>query len=155
MKNIDVKGKGTINPHSAGTALSGAILTGRHAAAHIHRRLASRAWWLIVACERQGIAFCSHIERTYYSGSANKDFELVVMPAMREGFGFVGLFLARKTRMSADRLQREIADRVGPISVEELLERDVLFPHPDVKVAAALAEFVVDFLKGRPRPEDN
>jgi len=155
MRNIDKNRTGMFDPQPPGTAPSGAILTGRSAAALINRRLASRDWWLIVACERQGIAFCSHIERTFYSGKANKDFELVVMPALHEGFGVVGLFLAKKNRMPAERLQREITEWVGPISVAELLERDVLFPHPDVMVAAALAEFLVDFLKGRRRSEDN
>jgi len=80
---------------------------------------------------------------------------LLVLPALPEGFGFDGLFLAKKVRMPADRLQREIADRVGPITEEELRTRDVLFPHPDLKTAQALAEFLADFLKRRPRPEDN
>jgi hypothetical protein len=57
--------------------------------------------------------------------------------------------------MPPEQLQREFAARVGPITVEQLRVEDVLFPHPDMKVAAALARFVVDFLAQRPRVEDN
>jgi hypothetical protein len=55
----------------------------------------------------------------------------------------------------AERLRRELADGVGPITVEELRARDILFVHPNPRVAAALAAFVHDFLSPRPYPEDN
>jgi hypothetical protein len=136
------------------TGVSGAVLTGRDAASSIRRRLALRDWWLFITCERQGTDFLAHLARTFYAGDANKDFEVVLLPALHEGFGLVGLFLARKSRLPVDRLQREMTARIGPITVKELRVKDVLVPHPDVKVARALAEFVVTFLRRRPRPED-
>jgi hypothetical protein len=138
----------------SGTGVSGAVLTGQDAAAHIRRRLASRDWWLLVTCERRGTDFLAHLERTFYAGPANKDFEVVLLPALHEGFGLVGLFLARKCRLPVDRLQREMTARIGPITVKELRVKDVLVLHPDVKVARALAEFVVTFLRRRSSPED-
>jgi hypothetical protein len=134
------------------SALSGRLLTGRDAAAHILRRLASREWWLFVTCEGHGNRFLGHLEQSYYAGPANKDFEVVLLPAIHEGLGLVGLFLARKSRLPADQLQREFASRVGPITVEELQARDVLVPHPDVRVAGALARYLCVFLARRPGP---
>jgi hypothetical protein len=155
----DPRGNPAPNPSHFGDMPRGqfqsGLLTGRDAAAHINQRLASRQWWLFVTCDERGAGFLAHLEAMFYSGEGNMDFEVVVLPALNEGFGVVAMFLARKSRMSADQLHREMVERVGPISVEELRTRDVLFPHPDVKLAGALAEFVVDFLKRRPRPEDN
>jgi hypothetical protein len=134
----------------------GTPLVGEDAAAHLSRRLDSREWWLIVTCEACGISFASHLERTFYAGAANRDFELLMLPALQEGFGMVGIFLARKARLPAERLQRELARHVGgEIGVEELRERDVLFPHPDTHVAAALADFMAGFLSPPVRPEAN
>jgi len=146
---------GMPDPDPPGAAPSGALLTGRTAATHVNRRLDSRDWWLLVTCEPLGAGFLAHLERTYYAGQANKDFEVILLPALHEGFGLVGLWLAKKSRMPADRLGRELAGKVGPITVEELMVNDVIFPHPDVKVARALAGFVCDFLARRLRPEDN
>jgi hypothetical protein len=136
--------------------LSGRLVAGRDGADHIRARLASHDWWLFCTCDPDGTAFLSHLERTYYPGEANRDFELLVMPALAEGFGIIGLFLAKKSRLPADRLCREINERVGgQITAAQLRERDVLFPHTDVRVAAALTEFVSEFLTRRPRPEEN
>jgi len=110
---------------------------------------------LLATCERRGTAFLARLEQTYYAGEAHKDFEVVILPALREGFGFIGLFLAKKSRLPAERLQREIEGKVGPVSAKELRERDVIFLHPGVEVAQALAEFVVEFLRRRVRTEDN
>jgi hypothetical protein len=138
------------------SGLSGALLLGQGAAAHLSRRLDSRQWWLIVTCEACGISFASHLERVYYAGEANRDLELVVLPAIAEGFGLVCLYLAKKSRLPAERLHRELSRHVGTeISVEDMRTRDVLFPHPDTRVAAALAEFMVGFLSPPVRPEDN
>jgi hypothetical protein len=91
-------GKATTNDNLGGT-----LLIGQDAADHVRRRLDSREWWVLVTSERQGTAFAGHIERTYYAGAANKDFELLMLPALAEGFGIVGLFLAKKSRlMSVD-----------------------------------------------------
>jgi len=155
MIHDETTGTGMPDPEPPGRAGSRALLTGRSAAAHINRRLDSRDWWLLVTCERHGTAFLAHLERTYYAGQANKDFEMILLPALHEGFGVVCLFMAKKGRMPADRLCQEITDNVGPISVQELRTLDVLFPHPDGATAAALARFVVDFLARRSRQEDN
>jgi hypothetical protein len=140
----------------APSGLSGRLFRGRDGAAHISRRLATRDWWLFATCDPAGTAFLDHLEHTYYAGEAGRDFELLLMPALAEGFGVVGLFLARKNRLPADQLAREINSRVGgPITAAELRRRDVLFPHEDTRIAAALAEWLVGFLRPSVRPEDN
>jgi hypothetical protein len=132
-----------------------ALLDTQGAARLINDRLRSRQWWVLVTNEPFGTRFAGHLEQRYYAGETNRHFDVLVIPAFREGFGLVSLFLARKSCMPAELLQQEIAGKVGPISLEELRVRDVLFPHADIEGAAALATFVSGFLGRRPRPEDN
>jgi hypothetical protein len=155
MKMHDANRKPPPPNNPSRPSLSGAVLTSKSAATLIKGYLASRDWWLLVTNEPRGNAFVADLERTYYSGEANRDFEVAILPALAEGFGVVSLFLAKKSRMPPEQLQREFAARVGPITVEELRARDVLFPHPDMTVAAALARFVGEILGWCPRPEDN
>jgi hypothetical protein len=136
-------------------APAGGIVAGRDAAAHVGRRLASREWWLFVVNEGRGIGFLAHLERRYYGGEAGRDFEVLALPALREGLGFVALCLLKKSRLPPERLQREIADRVGLIGAGELQDRDVFVLHPETGIAAALAALLYDFLAGRPGPEDD
>jgi hypothetical protein len=133
-------------PTPADSGTHGALLAGRNAAAHINGRLASGSWWLFVTYEPRGNAFLAHLERTYYWGPANSDFELLMLPAIGEGIGMIILWLAKKTRLPPEQLQKEFATSVGPISVRELRKRDILLPNPDEAKATALAEFVSRFL---------
>jgi hypothetical protein len=131
------------------------LLLGDDAADHLRRRVKSRDWWLFVANERRGIAFIRHLEDTYFAGPASADCELVMLPALHEGFGVVGLFLAKKSRLSAAALRRELAGSAGPVTEEELQARDINFLHADPTTGWALVRFVGRFLSPRPRPGDN
>jgi hypothetical protein len=78
-----------------------------------------------------------------------------MLPAIHEGFGIVGLFLARKSRLSAAALRRELDGSAGPVTEEELQTRDINFLHADLTTGWALVRFVAGFLSPRARPEDN
>jgi hypothetical protein len=131
------------------------LLLGDDAADLRRRRVKSRDWWVFVAYERRGIAFIRHLEDTYFAGPANADRELVMLPALQEGFGIIGLFLAKKSRLSAAALRRELDGSAGPVSEEELQARDINFLHADPTTAWALVRFVAGFLYPPVRPEDN
>jgi hypothetical protein len=132
--------------------LKGALLTGGDAAAVINGRVATGAWWLFAICERRFNAFLGHLERCYYSGAANEDLEALLLPGITKGLGPIGIYLAKKTRMPAEALQREFVAHGGPIAVEHLQAQDVFFLHPNVQVVAVMAEAVAKFLGWPPRP---
>jgi hypothetical protein len=152
---VDARRNGGKCRSASPLAAAGGIVTGRDAAAHVSRRLAGRKWWLFVVNEGRGIGFLAHLERTYYGGEAGRDFEVLALPALREGLGFVALCLLKKSRLPPERLQREIADWVGMTGSGDLQGRDVLVLHPETAVAAALTALLYGFLAGRPGPEDN
>jgi hypothetical protein len=148
--------KSTSGEYRAWHRGSPTLLLGRDAAELINARLASRDWWLFVVCERTGIAFAKHIENTYFAGEANKDFELVVAPALEEGFGIVAFLLAKKSRLPYERLRGELSNAAAaPDGGERVHDQDILFLHPESHVAAALADFVQDYLSPRARLEAN
>jgi hypothetical protein len=134
------------------TGLRAAAFTGGDVVALINDRVKSRSWWIFVTAEPCGYGLLGHLEKTFYPGAANTDFQVLVLPKLAEGLGILVVFLAKKSRMSSVALEREIVAQGGPITVEDSRTRDVFVLHPDLQGAAVMAEVVGKLLGWPPRP---
>lgn len=98
-------------------------------------RVNSGEWWALVVLDPNSARFMAHVEETYYSGEANEDFELLMVYAPK--VGFIGIGLAKKTRMNADQLA---ALYEGKVTAADLASRDVLADPVDLAALLWLDE---------------
>jgi hypothetical protein len=97
------------------------LLDGPTSAALLRQRLASRQWWMFVIVNFTGLELVERIEHRFYSGRANRDFEMIGMPYLA-GLGAVAIALGRKRRMSARELARHF-DAAGMVREAETLAK--------------------------------
>lgn len=122
-------------------ATGGAIL--RH-------RLQSRDWWIVAVFCRDACALLERIERRFYAGECNEEFQAVA--ALVPGVGPGAFALLHKRWMGPHELHalvRELCPAC-PITEGELTQRDVLFPDPDTRRAQTAAAWFVELVDAAP-----
>lgn len=97
------------------------LLGSADATAVLSERLTSRRWWCFIIVNNVGLPFVDSVERRYYSGKANRDFEMMVFPFVA-GVGVVGIGLAKKRRLSVRQLGKHM-DAAGMVREAETLAR--------------------------------
>jgi hypothetical protein len=83
---------------------------------HLIGRFTSGAWWLLVATSSQAAVLLEEIERRFYAGSANGDFELAIIPSQL-GCPMAIVVSACKRRLPARRLLCILARFMRPEEV--------------------------------------
>jgi len=93
-------------------------------------QIASRDWWIFICASAASGRFLIDIEERYYSGSANVDFELTILPSGLLRPSVVVIVAARKHWMPAHRLIRTLARFTTPDALEavraDIGQRDVI-----------------------------
>lgn len=104
-------------------------------------RLRSREWWLFIAPDMRGNELMAIIEKRFYSGDANADFELIMQ--MHQELGLYAIVLAKKSHLPKAKLAKLIG-----VTVEELAERDVICPRESQAEQTAIIKFISHWLGG-------
>lgn len=119
----------------------------------IMNRIESRRWWVIFSYKPQTADLLIEIEDRFYSGAANADFELAVIPpaTLHPLQPITAVALFHKRRMCADRLAGLLGKVGYEVEADHLQGGDVLFPG-DVEVGGAMVRMVYGWLQ---RPELN
>jgi hypothetical protein len=119
------------------------LATKEEASAHICKRIDSKEWWVFVANTTDGIHMVSSLEAKFYSGKKNRDFELLMIPAIQDGHGIIGVFLAKKKHMKP----RDLASSIGldgDLYQEEVLAaKDIIVAHHCEEYASGLLAYVL------------
>lgn len=85
---------------------------------HLVGRLKSGIWWLFITASQSVTAGCLlEIERRFYGGSANADFELAIIPS-RLGRPVTAVACARKHRMPARKLACVLTQFMKPEALD-------------------------------------
>lgn len=109
------------------------LATPEEAIKHIVGRIRSHEWWCILAPDSMGAHMACDVEQKYYTeDGANKDFELIMAVNPFPGCAILGVFLGRKSRMSAAELKTVIDGHTGQD------EHDLLAPQTVLGMAASM-----------------
>ena len=109
----------------------------------IRERVASREWWVILAADQMGIDMAREVEEAHYQGDAALDFDMLVAARPFDGCPMLGVFFARKSRMTVEQLKAVIDGHTGDP------EHDVMTSDTD-QGQAALMWFLANLAAGPP-----
>jgi hypothetical protein len=133
--------------------------------AFLRQRLKSRGWWCFITVDPSGTAAVAKIEKNFFSGEANRDFELLIFPLsllMRpvggEGLlGWMSVFLAKKSRLSPSQLARHFDEEGMSHEAEALTggRRDVIALSVDPERVVRALLLLNDMIGPLPSEEDS
>lgn len=99
----------------------------------VAERVQSDEWWVLLSHNDRTSGLMNSIEEKFYSNSANRDFEVAVIP------GVLGIAMMRKRRMSAKDLAEVFRKHGAEVDPVRLEERDLVVPAVEGERAAAEA----------------
>ena len=93
----------------------------------VRERFGNREWWVFLAPDERGAEMLDQIERKYYWGKKNADYEIVL--GRDPEMGQIPLVFAKKTRMSKTQLAQHLYSAKNlELTAEEMGDRDVICP---------------------------
>jgi hypothetical protein len=124
----------------------------------LRHRLQSRSWWCFITVDPSGTDAVARIEEKFFSGKANRDFNLLILPVQDSGLvGMMGVFLAKKTRLSPSQLASHFDEEGMPHEAEALTggRRDIIALSVDPERVARAILLLNDMIGPLPSEEDS
>lgn len=126
-----------------------AMLNQDGACALMRDRLESGKWWTFLNVCGHGASFLMRLEQQHYAGKRNKDFDVLILPALHVGLGVVCVSFAAKRWTSTKEMSKLFDEFSMPRQAELVGEKDVFAFAKTDALGMAAGEYVERMIYGK------